>query len=367
MGSFDIGCGVSNLHIDSGNRTGVYLVSTRRRDRYSIRDTETKLCYINNTDVYKPIFPPVFGTYDDYGQLTNIEDSLTTKMLEKIFNRPIQVITDCIGNSFRGGAYDNSGPILKNYGPQDNKLLSSYSVSTSDILKSVGFVQESEDVYSFGKYQLVLVDGYKAQVKNAETGEVLADKRTYSSSGPLNVFSDATGIYPGFQPEDYEAVDLLNNSSAMFFLPSMVEGVYEEIQNEYLAKRDLDYLVDDWEGFQKQHEPKEELGSFNFSRLGERVSETLTRETHLPHQYFSAFANELSLDELLSIQKLLTVTTAVNRMIQPSYCGEQNGNDEASLALSKLSVAFLEARRAEWDEENGEYYDEDDDEDGDED
>jgi hypothetical protein len=72
MGSFNVICNLSGLHIERGDkvRAVVCLPSVRSHD------TDVSMCY--STDMKFPCLLPVFGEYDDYGGIENVVDDPAT-------------------------------------------------------------------------------------------------------------------------------------------------------------------------------------------------------------------------------------------------------------------------------------------------
>ena len=71
MGSWSVYCGISNIAITSGNKCVLL----------PLKKTEA--------GEYLPLLPstlPIFGTYDDYGGLEDIEEDDNTKLIEEHFN-----------------------------------------------------------------------------------------------------------------------------------------------------------------------------------------------------------------------------------------------------------------------------------------
>lgn len=71
MGSWSVYCGISRITIRSGQRCVLLPL---------------KKSTINDYIPYLPATLPIFGEYDDYGGIENIEENENTKMIEKHFN-----------------------------------------------------------------------------------------------------------------------------------------------------------------------------------------------------------------------------------------------------------------------------------------
>lgn len=76
MGSWSVYCGISNIAITAGNKC--VLLPLKKKDGY---------------DSYLPYLPatlPIFGEYDDYGGMENIEKNSNTKLIEDHFGISIE-------------------------------------------------------------------------------------------------------------------------------------------------------------------------------------------------------------------------------------------------------------------------------------
>lgn len=75
MGSWSVYCGISNISITSGRKCVLLPIKKSNFDEYA---------------PYSPATLPIFGEYDDYGGLENIEKNDATKMLEDHFKCTIE-------------------------------------------------------------------------------------------------------------------------------------------------------------------------------------------------------------------------------------------------------------------------------------
>jgi len=95
MGSYNVACSVSNISIGPGERIAYFPL---RPNQYA-KGFEGGPADGNNTLIhtncyYYPVTLPIFGTYDDYGGIENIEKNLNTYILEKYFGQVIEVIAN---------------------------------------------------------------------------------------------------------------------------------------------------------------------------------------------------------------------------------------------------------------------------------
>ena len=89
MGSFNVACSVSNISIGAGDPVA-YIPLEVARYPYKIGDGNDMLIYTHC--FYAPVTLPIFGLYDDYGGVENIEKNRNTDIIEKYFGAHISEI-----------------------------------------------------------------------------------------------------------------------------------------------------------------------------------------------------------------------------------------------------------------------------------
>ncbi len=91
MGSFNAACSISNISINAGDPVA-YIPLENAKYRYHIGDGNDMLLHTNC--FYVPVTLPVFGIYDDYGGVDDIEENENTKIIEEHFGIPISKVID---------------------------------------------------------------------------------------------------------------------------------------------------------------------------------------------------------------------------------------------------------------------------------
>ncbi len=91
MGSFNAACSISNISISAGDLVA-YIPLENAKYRYHIGDGNDMLLHTNC--FYVPVTLPVFGIYDDYGGVDDIEENKNTKIIEEHFGMPIAKVID---------------------------------------------------------------------------------------------------------------------------------------------------------------------------------------------------------------------------------------------------------------------------------
>jgi len=77
MGVWNETCGLSNLHINGGEKAMCFFILEKERQEDAFYDSARE---------YNPIIFPVVGTYDEYGCLDDIEKSLSLKLNLEYFD-----------------------------------------------------------------------------------------------------------------------------------------------------------------------------------------------------------------------------------------------------------------------------------------
>jgi len=98
MGSFNVACTASNLSINCGDKVAfIPIVATKnylnKKSNITLPNTHM---HIYSDDLYAPAMLPIFGTYNDYGGVENIEKDKNTIALEKKFGISIEQIVEAL-------------------------------------------------------------------------------------------------------------------------------------------------------------------------------------------------------------------------------------------------------------------------------
>lgn len=358
MGSFDVGCGISNLAIHMGDKVGFMIIDKQSKGEsdFWTRNRGTAM-NIYTTDMYQPMFPPVFATYDDYGRVADVENSTTTALLESFFHRPVKVIIDCVNEN--RGIYDSYSPIYENYA-LEGSLIGSYTATFEEKLLSVGFTRDEDSnaqaiAYPYGDYRIMhYPQSNSALISNTKTGKILDGSISVYNNDVKTVlksFAKHSGIFPGYAPEDVEAITTLHKASGMFFLKDVYDGMEKHLLEEtsdgfYHAR-----YVKNWEAFMERLSSvegwtveKELQTNYSYD-----IFEFIHRNSMMPLSAIGELgAYRDAREEFFQMRYLPTILTQVNRMLMPSFCGEQHGNDEASQRLNALTDTILKVRAEDY-------------------
>ena len=97
MGSFNISCAVSHLSISSGDEC-VFIPLRPVRWRVDKHRLGGFICSNNGScAIYRPATFPIYGKYNDYGQLIDVEENVTTRALKQ-YNLPYEPMIEVLNS-----------------------------------------------------------------------------------------------------------------------------------------------------------------------------------------------------------------------------------------------------------------------------
>lgn len=381
MGSFNVGCGISGLAIEEGDKIGFVILNKSDGKMDRIREDVGFASFMRESDLFTPFLPPVFGEYGDYGIVENIKESKTTEVLEQMFGLKTQEVIACL--TCTRDVYSSMSKIFENYF-KGSRAFQEFGASIEDSLIELGFIEvpagkrslakvisgKNEQVFALEGYELVLRPNPKPypesmlpfwSVREASTGNVLVKEfQNQFISEALNAFSKATGVFPGYDAADVEKISMLNGFYGMFFLKKAFTGMRKHLaKNDYFYPSARKSYRNAWDQFAKvmaiKFAPGEENENFTNEELDMvipllEMPQSVERNTSLPMDKLDALAGYGSEYEYLEIFDLMDVLASVNRMFQPSFCGSQDGDTDASLALNAINGSVLARRKARNDE-----------------
>jgi hypothetical protein len=89
MGSYNVSCSISRISINAGTKIA-YIPLERNKYPYEIGDGNDNLIYKHC--FYNPATLPIFGQYDDYGGVENIQRDQNVSAIENYFDKKIEDI-----------------------------------------------------------------------------------------------------------------------------------------------------------------------------------------------------------------------------------------------------------------------------------
>lgn len=331
MGSFDVACGLSNLTIHYGDEAGIVpLVKNETAGEFRLFD-------VYPTTQYIPYLPPMFGVYDDYGRLTSVDSSnATASLVTDVFRLPADVVLACIGNYGRD-IHSKFGPLAENY---ENKIpgrVPQHRESPKDYLESLGFISDSlvEEIYYFGDHEF-FVGEHKYQIRAKDSrGYISIHEGSFSSiESALHEFALKTKTVPGFDPKDYLQIVELANMYGMF--------VHKEVYEKAISGVNPKFTL---EAIQQTIKAR---NSFSYLRDNNIHTKELFRKLGISSSNFRNSVDLFSIAaDLIDLDRFHALMSQVNRIFAPTMCGEQMGNDEASLQLVQISQEILQRNLSE--------------------
>lgn len=354
MGCFGASCGLSNVGINEGDEVGfTFLMPYGFRNYLGLPDAgitqET-----SSTANFKPFLPPIYGEYDDYGSIENIQRTPTVDLLEKLFGRDIDVIMECVTQD--RSIYSPYGGIEPNYSvnrvkngcrPEENYL-------------NVGFTldEEKDGVFTFDfNGRKLIFDSKNSRgevgIKPSSDGKLVGTHTFSTFSGiedSLDLFGEVTGVYPGFEKKDYWAIKNLHKMSGMFFRRDVFDAFRGVPLNTHIFKRSMERSMEGWEEFLTAYK---ETKDKEFLMRPDRFSRTLGQLYDIHPQFdmniLAAYEEDGS--DLIDGLGLFLCMSSANRMFAPTFLGEQYADDEATRELLNISLQILDKRKAQRNEE----------------
>ena len=354
MGDFNVSCGISGLTIDEGDEVGfALLVPSSLEPFHTDKLKEPRRLSINSNDFYSSYLSPVYGVYDNYGRITQVENTVSAQILEEVFGRPAVDVVNAASNDERS-AYFRGSPIHDLYHP-DKDSGPRYPKSDEEELLREGFTKDG-DSFIFGKYtiQSSSHQDYTVLIKNGDRETVRTWKKSVHET-LLEAFSRDTGCYPGFNPKDYEAIHQLMGMSGMFFLKS----VFKDMLAQQASWDDFAFgevwAEKAWTRF-KEVVTWDTSDAMKWLDVQFRLNDLLTRNIKLDGKYIHLLRKYFDRDdEFHETRHLNSMLQSVNRILEPSLTGNQYGNHEASVALHGITAEILAKRTAKFKEWNEDY------------
>lgn len=345
MGSFNVACAISKLHINEGDKVAL-LPIVKPKYAYDPRFAPTGMTEPGSTFArptrYLPYCPPIYGKYDDYGSISEIKETTTTKFLENKIGKPIQAIVSCLSDTRE--IYSSMSTINEVFAPKDFYKLS-YDAKIEAIV-NYGFVQNKKEKHIY-TYNQASIDSKERVIVTARGYRQPIPNSVHDAEGYLQAFADYTGMWPGFAKEDWESITLLYALGGTFYLPQFVEPVKAVLEEDFLYKRDVKMFQEAWDETQTYIDgTKERIWATDLPYYKE-MRNLWAMDVVSALEFYQT----VELEEVKGLIDLNSVFIATNTSYYPSYCGAQFEDVDVEDAVVKTMKKILKKRREEqnWD------------------
>lgn len=346
-----ISCGLSNLSLKVGDKVG-FLILEKNELGTNLSPESTHGISDFNKALYKPFLPPVFGELSNYHEVINIEDSVASSTIEHLFHRSVTDVLRCISSpvslySHRSAFYDvyfSADRDWRIYGTPRKVSLEALGFRSHDFSANVEY-------YSFDDYTIIiepskddrgnLLPKFTWAITESQTGLHLTEPFVTSDIViVMDRFSQATGLYPGFEKEDYERIALLNSLSVMFFLTEVYEPMRDYLNKTDYPSERKELFFSHWRHLMVSMKN----GENNEKLIRDKISPYLW-DTSLPMdiELLSRFKDP---DDLYPIHEFIEVAGMLHKVITPSVWGTVFSTDEASQELNEVTYTILAKREA---------------------
>jgi len=405
MGCYNVACSVSNLSIGAGTKLAFIPLWPNQRSLQGPHILYPNTDLIYSHCIYYPVSLPIFGEYDDYGGVENIETDKNTDRIEKIFKMSIQKFVGFVTG--RRGLTDMFGEEISMFSsPEKKKFLTSFQEEHKfgrKWLEIMGFENNGADRYFHPSSDKFYVEIYTARYIHKHTGVEKTEtkdsfliyntdgieqkKATYHDPDEtfIKYWYELTEYIIYVSKEDQKIVKKLRKMSGMF--------VHREIYNELITRaKSGDMKI--W--YTKEHSPEKIYDKFlddvkeykNKEHRDAKLAEEIIKEDNLtgeaakrlrrkltfsfghPLDSFSGsliahhfegwpFFRDLYQDDLMDdmfkdeVINWIYFQAAIyccNRFFFPGMNGEQHGNAWASKILAEKTIQIMEAEIYEYED-----------------
>lgn len=341
MGSFNVSCGLSNVTIHEGDPVAFLLLSKReQRGGFSRRGGDYfRTMLTDETSFFKPASPLIFGEYADYGRIANVQENITTEILNEATGVSAEELVNMFEHEDPYSEY--ASETFKSLWTPELRSLTQ-EVSSLESLARVGFTVKGNKA-TFGGHTLLDDWGVWNLTHDEDSENIKETCSEYESTKALsllNWFSKKTGRYPGFGYNE-KAVIFSKNTYGMWFHAGVLEQALQipDIFPFWLSTDNLD-----WDKYVKMLKKKRPGPISNvlledFKRIyGDWVYDLSQMNKIIP--LLLADAEK----EVTQILFLGQVMSKMNRFFAPSFSGEQFGDDEFQLSFNGIVQTLLAQR-----------------------
>lgn len=357
MGSFNATCGISSGSISGGERTGMVLIEPRKYKHLNKWFREA-------ADAHIPVAPPVYGTYDDYGKLVDIERSPVVDYLESRYRLPITTIMDCTQVDKPFGYR-----VVETFYDEDSIFRTDpFQECSTWMMEKLGF----EWVEGRSHHPLWEQGPYRVTMK-ADAGSFHAE---------FLISSNRTASVPVLDSVKFNARNLASFATAFHRLTNVWLGLSAEKSDAFNGVRKLawmPFIPTVFDQVVKAGRPQE-VGAYGYLHIPEHVEQVAERNKtarfeskisdYVPDHLFRdvVVMGDDALNHFMGnpeawkpIFQMDDVMRSANRVYMPMVAGEQCGNPWTENVIAKVLAERAQAEfRKMGADENGDYIEEED-------
>lgn len=247
MGSFNVSCSISNLSITPGTRCAL-IPLIRNKYHYPGPDRIGSMFVSDSMPAhfFYPFSFPIFGKYDDYGRIRDVERNQTVETLEKFFGVTIEQLVDILTS---GRDAEDSYSVVYEVLGINKKAVSKHYYFSSKYLLDLGFtktkvsvtkkgVTSDKTAYRFADHEtyvrVVIKELSTSNGKQKYPHYKIYSKGKFRKMGGfssardfLRDYREVTGYYVCYPADKQEKVKLLETLSAMFVHGEVYQALSE--------------------------------------------------------------------------------------------------------------------------------------------
>lgn len=320
MGCFNVACGISSASIGYDERVGL-LPITPQLYAYDHK------WFFGDCDKYIPVSPAIYGKYNDYGSITDVEPSPIVDYLEQVYDMPVELFVKCL-------QADNptDRDVVRDFYSSDSIVLREpYSSRVDKHLEKLGFTQiEPESAVNIWQLEEFIVtegDNENSRLRsfnvNRENARVSEFKILHASnvSEFVEEFHKLTNRWIGLSKADSDKFNNVKDIVWMPFLPDVFENIIEHGRLLNISDRWFDSLVEELpDAFERCSDTRSGIpmpvefalrnDARHFVRIGDEGYRSILE---FP-------------DEWKKVFQFYYVMHAANKAYLPIISGEQGGN-----------------------------------------
>jgi len=250
MGSFNVACGISSASIGYGERVGMLPIIPQKFKHVS-------KWFFGDCDKYIPVSPAIYGIYNDYGSITDVERSPVVDYLEKIYDMPVELLIKCM-QAETPTDYD----VVREFYSVDSVLLREpYEPNIHKCFENLGFTriepESAVDIWQLEEFFVVAEergDNESSYIKSFNVSSENSKGIEYRTIHAADVsrfvveFHKATGRWAGMSKINSDRFNKVSEVVWMPFLPEVFENIVENGNLLNVSDRWFADLVEDLPG-----------------------------------------------------------------------------------------------------------------------